>query len=503
MKSILPRLFACSLLLPSGLALGAAPDLSPTPEAVTAAAAVTASLPKGYVQIGRIKPRDAKTIGFSLLGIGGETLDRDYADFEAWKDYLGPLGAKWVRLQSGWAKTEKVAGQYDFAWLDRVVDGCLERGVQPWLEFSYGNLIYPGGGGTGLFGGMMRSEAALAAWDRYVRATVRHFRDRISVYEVWNEADGAGNKAEPGEYARLYQRTAEVVREEQPRALVLGLALARVYNGARGGVADFIQTLDKAGKLSLVGGITVHGYPKNPDDLFGELDEIRAYLDTYAPGAVIWQGETGAAAVPGAERAPFSLELGIQWTELSQAKWNLRRALGHISRDIPYNQFAITDIIYTQDNLKGPCPLGLLKTRADLSIEKVRLAYFAHQNACAIFADGLRGDPAGFSLASAHKTLGSARFYEPLRGKHVVALWDNRDVPDNDYKSQPIRVSLQTVRITRPVLVDLLTGQIYSIPESSLRRDGLHVTVLDFPLWDSPRLLCDLSLLPVQDAMNP
>lgn len=482
----------------SGLSLCATPFPAPTAEAESAAKAVAASLPEGYVRLGQLQTRGAQKIGFSLLGVGGETLDRDYADFEAWKDYLEPLGAKWVRLQSGWAKTERVAGQYDFAWLDRVVDGCLQRGVQPWLNLSYGNAIYPGGGGTGLFGGMVRSEVALAAWDRYVRATVRHLRGRIAVYEVWNEADGRSNKAEPGEYARLYQRTAEIIRAEQPRALVLGLALAHVTNGAGGAVADFIQTLEKQGKLPLVGGITVHGYPKNPDDLFGEMDEIRAYLDAHVPGAVLWQGETGASAVPGAVRAPFPVSWGIEWSELSQAKWNLRRALGHIARDIPYSQFSITDVNYTQANLKGPCPLGLLKSRADLSIEKVRLAYFAYRNACAIFADGVRSAPAGFAFESPHKTLAAARFFEPHQGRHVVALWDNRDVPDNAHTSAPVRITLQAVRIAQPVLVDLLTGQVFAVPEKSLRRHGLSVTVMDFPLWDSPRLLCDASLVPLQ-----
>ena len=495
------HVFFLMLGLP-GLLFSEGPNLSPTPEAESTARAVAASLPEGYVRIGQIKPRGSREIGFSLLGIGGETLDRDFADFEAWKDYLEPLGAKWVRLQSGWAKTERVAGRYDFAWLDRVVDGCLQRGVQPWLELSYGNTIYPGGGGTGLLGGMMNSVEALAAWDRYVQATVRHFRGRVQIYEVWNEADGKGNKAEPNQYARLYERTADIIRKEQPGAIVLGLALAHVSKGAEGAVTDFIMYLGNQGKLQLVDGITVHGYPENPDDLYAELGEIRAFLDTQVPGAVIWQGETGAPSFP-AVRAPFPLELNIDWTELSQAKWNLRRALGHISRNIPYNQFAISDVYYAQANLKGVCPMGLLKAREDLSIERPKLAYFAYRNACSIFADGLRGDPSNFAVETAHKTLEAIRFYEPFRGKHLVALWDNGGVPGNGYESKPVSVHLQPMRISKPVLVDLLTGQVFSIPESSIRRDGLSLTLKDFPLWDSPRILCDLSILSIQMEDRP
>ena len=59
--------------------------------------------------------------------IGCETLDRDYADFDQFKDYFVDLGIGYARLQSGWAKMEKEKGKYDFAWLDHIVDGLIER----------------------------------------------------------------------------------------------------------------------------------------------------------------------------------------------------------------------------------------------------------------------------------------------------------------------------------------------------------------------------------------
>lgn len=80
------------------------------------------------------------------LTIGCEVLDRDYADYEQYKKYLAPLGMRKIRLQAGWAKTEKVKGHYDFRWLDTIIDDALGRGLEIWLEVSYGNPIYQGGG---------------------------------------------------------------------------------------------------------------------------------------------------------------------------------------------------------------------------------------------------------------------------------------------------------------------------------------------------------------------
>ena len=91
-------------------------------------------MPEDWPFVGMVRPKSAKEIGYSLLGIGGEVLDRDFADFHAYKEYVGPLGAKRIRLQSGWAKTEKERDVYDFTWLDRIIDSTLECGVAPWLS---------------------------------------------------------------------------------------------------------------------------------------------------------------------------------------------------------------------------------------------------------------------------------------------------------------------------------------------------------------------------------
>ncbi len=89
-----------------------------------------------WKEIGAVKTLSAKEIKSSRWSIGGETLDRDYANYNAYKSYLGPLGAKRIRLQAGWARCEKVKGQYDFTWLDAIVDDAISQGVQPWLQPS-------------------------------------------------------------------------------------------------------------------------------------------------------------------------------------------------------------------------------------------------------------------------------------------------------------------------------------------------------------------------------
>lgn len=86
-----------------------------------------------FPKLGNLKTFSANEIETSRWPIGGETLDRDYADYHFYKEYLGPLGAKSIRLQGGWAKCEQEKGVYDFEWLDKIIDDALARGVKPWI----------------------------------------------------------------------------------------------------------------------------------------------------------------------------------------------------------------------------------------------------------------------------------------------------------------------------------------------------------------------------------
>ena len=57
-----------------------------------------------------------------FLGLGFEKLDRDVFDPEKAYPFLPATGVSWIRLQSGWQRTEREKGVYDFAWLDAIVD---------------------------------------------------------------------------------------------------------------------------------------------------------------------------------------------------------------------------------------------------------------------------------------------------------------------------------------------------------------------------------------------
>ena len=154
---------------------------------------VQTSLNPGLKRIGTITPRSVGQIAGQNWSLGCETLDRGFANYDSYKDYLLPLGIRKIRLQGGWATTERERGRYDFRWLDRVIDDARGQGLDILLETSYGNPIYPGGGGRGLSGGFPTSEEALAAWDKWVETMAARYQGKVRDWGMWNEPDG--NKA--------------------------------------------------------------------------------------------------------------------------------------------------------------------------------------------------------------------------------------------------------------------------------------------------------------------
>ena len=71
-------------------------------------------------KIGSVKPVHSTQVKESTLGLGFEKLDRAVFDPEKAYDKVAALGVKWIRIQSGWARTEKEPGVYDFAWFDDI-----------------------------------------------------------------------------------------------------------------------------------------------------------------------------------------------------------------------------------------------------------------------------------------------------------------------------------------------------------------------------------------------
>jgi hypothetical protein len=91
-----------------------------------------------------------------------------------------------LRTDFWWHRLETTAGQFDFSALDPMVDDTAAAGIQVLPILDYGNGLYPSGASSTddptFFPVTDPSHFA-----NYVAAVLGHYRDRIGIYELWNE----------------------------------------------------------------------------------------------------------------------------------------------------------------------------------------------------------------------------------------------------------------------------------------------------------------------------
>lgn len=450
------------------------------------AAGVDVNLP----YLGEIAPRPASQVSASNWSVGAETMDRDYTIYANWKSYLGPLGFKKARLQAGWAKTERSKGVYDWAWLDEIIFDMVAQGVEPWVCLCYGNTIYSEGGGTLLGAQIPQTREALQAWENFVGAMVARYKDVIDEWEVWNEPNhGKGNT--PALYAEFLMRTARRIRREQPKARILAMSLAGIDTTFTDEALAVVAAKDG---LSLIDEITYHPYSFNPDKSYPAVARLRDTVARYSNRITIRQGENGAPS----ERRNTKALSKYDWTQLSQAKWALRRLLGDLGRDIPSSYFSIADMKYPDEiNRKG-----LLKCRDDKTVEYAKPAYYALQNLAAVFDDRLVRITDYPHESNCTESLSVFGYASRQSGLQVVTIWLDGEVPSDSNARRQIDMIISAGAFRKPVYVDLREGKVYRIPHQAWSQREEVFTFRNVPCYDGPILIADESLIPLSNKEN-
>ncbi len=434
----------------------------------------------GLEPLARLKSRASKSIAGSPLSIGFETLDRQMFEPEKAYAHVAELGVKWARCQTGWARTEKTRGQFDFSWLDKVVDSLRRAGVQPWFNLGYGNRLYsPDAPDESAVGWVpLNSREATEGWLRYVEMISTHFADRVSHWEIWNEPNISNfwhpSKPEAARYVELVRLTAPIIRRNIKGAQIIGGALA-------GMPASYLESCLQNGLGELVDTISFHPYRPLPEAQYDT--DVKAFRDLIArhkPGLSLWQGENGCPSQPDSSGA-----LGkYAWDETKQAKWLLRRILSDLRLGME-----LTSYFHTVDLLNynwGNGSTGKANTKGLLrgGDYSPKPAYFAYQSLCALFdSDTVRVESPNDNIESTPTV--TANFTR--RGQPLHVFWKPADLnaPFSPERMQlPVRFPKSQPAVA-PVLIDPLSGQIYNLRHME-GRNGVSVAsplpLLDYPL---------------------
>lgn len=127
--------------------------------------------------------------------------------------------------------------EYNFTYLDRVMDSYREVGLRPFLELGFMPQKMASGDQTVFYWkGNVTPPKTYEAWQAMVQALLRHLLERYGEdaltwpIEVWNEPNlpGFWKGADKKEYFRLFERTLTAVKEVDPRFQVGGPAICGV-----------------------------------------------------------------------------------------------------------------------------------------------------------------------------------------------------------------------------------------------------------------------------------
>ena len=464
-----------------------------------------------FARAGTLVPRTCPDPNDDQWMIGCEVLDRDFARFSAYKDYLPGLGIRSIRLQGGWAKCEKTKGVYDFAWLDEPVDFALAHGLNPVLETDYGNPLYKGGGGRDLAAGFPHGEEGLAAWDRWVDALSKHFKGRVRDWAMWNEPDIGWNEPlkddpdavgrhKPDAIAAFNVRTAKTIRRNIPDARIAGLSVCSTDPKLH---EDCYKAFGK--DIGLFWRFIYHGYTPAPEESYANVETLKALCAKYAPNAMLWQGENGAPSeMPGDGLALHR----IAWSEISQAKWDMRRMLGDYVRGIPSSVFTICDYYHPG---RGIGCYGLLRADSERNVIAVKRAYGAVRNVVTVFDSSVKRVPR--RVASPETSLQLWEFSRrecPLfvfwtcgafaRSKEGWKMRYER--PGDGFNVHPVVIEHPGEPMKDPVWVDLLTGKVWTFPKENVLKRAGGTTYVNVPAYDSPCILTERGALDI-DRNSP
>ncbi len=190
-------------------------------------------------------------------------------------DMARRAGVKWTREEIDWHLTEPEKGRYDWRFYDDLVKVANDHGIQ-----VYGLLCYwPDYPGSDK---IIYTEAGVKEYARWAAQVVRHYKDRIKHWEIWNEPNIFFWSGPKELYIEALKQASAAIKQEDPDAKVLGCSTAGID-------AAFIKKVVDANAPFDI--LTIHPYR-------GSLDE-RAFIDELrrtqqlVGGRPVWITEMG------------------------------------------------------------------------------------------------------------------------------------------------------------------------------------------------------------------
>lgn len=199
---------------------------------------------------------------------------------------LDIIGNTWVRDDFSWEEIEEEPGVYDFSEEDIVIDKMLAHNQKPLICISYGSPFYDNYDAP-------HTDEGRAAFARMCAEVVKHYKGKVSHFEIWNEYNGGmgnANRRPPETYAEMLKVAYIAMKEADPDVTVVGCATSLVAQG-------WIERVIKHVGIEYMDGVSVHpyGFPNSPESagLEASLMTLHEMLQKYGKDMPVWSSEYG------------------------------------------------------------------------------------------------------------------------------------------------------------------------------------------------------------------
>jgi hypothetical protein len=230
---------------------------------------------------------------------------------------LTDTGARWIRIEIPWDRTETSKGQYDFSAYDRLMANLQQFNMHAlFILFSYGNKLYDNGQSP-------YTDSGRQAFAQWAVALVQHFQGRGVIWEMWNEPeDGFWKpKGNVDDYIKLALAVGQALRKAAPAEIYVGPDPSSF-------VYSFLEPCFKAGLLNYWSAVTIHGYRQAfPETITADYRSLRSLIAKYAPAGKqipIINSEWG-----------YAINWGFVGSEENQAGLFVRTLLTDLAAGIP------------------------------------------------------------------------------------------------------------------------------------------------------------------------
>ena len=436
-----------------------------------------------------------------------------------WWTRMFDAGVSWIRIgqyenssdPTSWDWVERKRGVFAVApEVDDYVDSLIENGVKVQVQLMYGNPMYTGPNGKkpdeitpepGSFHNDDRSVNSvfwppkspqeIAAFIRYVKWMVNHFRGRIHYYALWNEEDiGYWNpRGNPEEYGRLLKAFAPAVHETDPTAKV-------IYGGQADPTSDWAKrALDECKCGSEIDVFAYHTYPGYGQNLNPETMDYGAY-GTESPSKLRNLVRNYPGIHKDIEFWDDEFNSIPSWAgsdESVQAKYIPRGLIYNLAVGVRTFVWLLTAGVDGNEYDDFGFIHGFRNLPDDFTPRPV---YYALQNTNALFSDTKLDPSIGIDASDVPnlRRQGRSPFlqygFRNANGKSIIAYWiAAHSVPGGAFAPLTVNLKLGNSGIRTPVLIDVVSGEILPLQWKA----GTSDTLETLPVRDSILAIADAS----------